>query len=207
MKKMLIVLATLAFCGVAIASVGPFFHSAGPMTAQFNAPSQKGHGGGPGSLSSGFTGATTGINASGFVYVTFKDEVGRTYAGDLEGYTFIASGAANWVCAMSGGGKGKNQVVSAPVTTTETSYNSPETVTVPNNGTVSGGMAIPPAPEPTTACSGTWELGAVSYILSQGSLTNTSLGYNADGVMTGTCTIGQQCSDTFIAGVPVPTAP
>lgn len=198
MRKIWIALATLAFCGVAIASSKPLFSPAAP---------QKGHGGGPGSPTSGFTGASTGINSSGFVYVTFKDVVGKNLAGTQQEYSFTASGAANWVCSMGGGGKGKHQATGAPVTTDESSYITYQSFTVPNNGTVSGGAAIPPAAAPSTGCSGTWELGAVSYLLPPGSLTNTTGGYTADSVMTGTCVIGSQCSRVFISGVSAPTAP
>jgi hypothetical protein len=199
---MLIALTTLAFCGVAVASSGPLFNYVGTRTAKF-APQKQGHGG-PGNVSTEFTGADTGINSSGFVYVTFKDKVGKSSAGLLEYYTFTASGAANWVCSMGGGGKGKHQAAGAPVTTNETSYTTFPSFTVGNNGTVSGGTAIPPAPEPPTACSGTWELGAVSYTLSPGSLTNTTGNYNADDVMTGSCTIGTKCSKVYISGVQAP---
>lgn len=205
MRKVLIALAVLAFCGVAIASSGPLFSNAWHAAAQFTPQSNGGHSGGPGSPTSGFTSASTGINSSGFVYVTFRDSLGRSNAGQSVEYSFTAASAANWVCATKGGGKGKHQAVGGWTAESYPTYTTYQTLTVPHNGTVSGGAAIPPPAAPATACSGTWELGAVSYMLPSGSLTNVTTGYTADDVMSGTCTIGTSCSDVLIAGVPAPT--
>jgi hypothetical protein len=203
-RKVLIALVVLAFCGVAIASSGPLFNHAWRAAAQFTPQTKGGHGGGPGSPSSGFTSASTGINSNGFVYVTFRDSLGKANAGQAMNYSFTAAGAANWVCATKGGGKGKHQAVGGWTTMSYPSYTNNFSYTVPNNGTVSGGSALPPPAEPSTFCSGTWELGAVSYLLPSGSLTNVTNGDTADNVMSGTCTIGSPCSDVFVAGVPAP---
>ncbi len=206
MKKVLIALAALALCSAAIASSGPLLTNAWATGLRF-VSSQKGQGHGPTSSTTGFTSATTGINSSGWLYVTFKDNVGSAYAGETYQYAFTSAGAATWVCEVGGHGKGKNQD-SAQQTTyfPNGSYTSGATGTASKRGVISGSAVIaPPDPPASTLCSGTWELGAVSYKLPSSSLVNTSLLYNADKVMTGTCTIGTACSDTFIGGVTAPT--
>lgn len=205
-KKILIVLAALALCSAAIASSGPLFTNALRTGLQF-VSSQKGGGHGSTSSATGFTSATTGINSNGWLYVTFKDNVGSSSAGDTFQYTFTSPGAATWVCETGGKGKGKNQA-SAQQTTyfPNGSYTAYATGTASKRGIVSSSAVIPPPNAPAaTSCSGTWELGAVAYKLPSNSLVNITAGdYNADSVMTGTCTIGTQCSDTFIGGVSAP---
>lgn len=206
MKKMLIALAALALCSVALASNRPLLTNAWRTSLQF-VSSNKGGGHGSSSPSTGFTSATTGINSNGWLYVTFKDNVGSISAGETFQYTFSSAGAATWVCEVGGKGKGKKQDAAEQTDYFPNgSYTSYATGTASKRGVVSGSAVIPPPDAPaSTLCSGTWELGAVSYKLPSGSLVNTSLGGNADSVMTGTCTIGQQCSDTFIGGVSAPT--
>lgn len=205
MKKMLIALAALALCSAALASSGPLITNAWRTGLQF-VSTKKGHGS-PKNSTSGFTSATTGINSSGWLYVTFKDNVGASYSGEPIQYTFTSAGAATWVCEMGGKGKGKNQAVGQQTTyfTNGNSYTNGVTLTASKRGTVSGSVVIPPPDAPaSTTCSGTWGLGAVSYLLPSNSLQNTTLAYSADSAMTGTCAIGKQCSDVLISGVVAP---
>ncbi len=201
MKKVYLAVAALVVCGVAMAANGPLFSQA----------KSSGKPGGPTSQGSGFTSVTTGINSNGFLTATFKDVLASSLAGDPVEYTLTADAAANWVCATGGGGKGKQQASPSPTTAQVTGETASNTYTVPNNGTVSGGIGMPPPQVPTgtnapTCNGGTWELGSVAYQLSStGALMDSYGNSAATSVYTGSCIPGgTACSQVFIKGTPVP---